>query len=89
MQHLPKINLSKQSAEDIRLGRKIIISADVLQMDENTELDYPGFNGLKSAQSEQQIRLYEQNVFIALAQLQIDSSTVEITCYLQPKRLFC
>ncbi|MFK5893387.1 MAG: tRNA pseudouridine(55) synthase TruB [Pseudomonadota bacterium] len=88
--HLPRINLSKQSADDIRLGRKITIFVDSAVTKGNARLDYLTMDKLKINQSEEQlIRLYEQELFIGLAQLQIDSSPDEIIYLLQPKRLFC
>ncbi|MFK5986684.1 MAG: tRNA pseudouridine(55) synthase TruB [Pseudomonadota bacterium] len=75
LQHLPEITLTEQQSEDIRLGRKVIINYKYL----SKQLE----------NSEQQIRLYENNTFLGLAQLEIKKLDQQQAYYLQPKRLFC
>lgn len=77
LQHLPKINLSKQSAGDIRLGRKIVI--------DNKEIN----NFAITKINEQQIRMYEQDRFLGLAEIEVESEQTNGNYFLQPKRLFC
>jgi tRNA pseudouridine55 synthase len=79
LRHLPKINLNAQQAEDIRMGRKICI--------DNLELDSFDFTADKL--KEQQVRIYEQDSFLGLAQLLVQSEQEKLNCFLQPKRLFC
>jgi tRNA pseudouridine55 synthase len=90
LQHLAKINLSQQSADDIRLGRKITVNVEAKLTDGSAELDCLTIDDIENNQAgQQQVRLYEQNVFLGLAQLQIDSSSDKTSYLLQPKRLFC
>jgi len=79
LQHLPRINLNTQQAEDIRMGRKITV--DNLVLDKIDVAD--------SKLIEQQIRIYEEDSFLGLAQLLVSSEQEKSDYFLQPKRLFC
>jgi len=82
LQHLPKTNINKQQTEDIRMGRKIKVDKIELA---NIDLSGLSDKGIY----EQQIRMYNENNFLGLAQLSIQNEQEKLTCFLHPKRLFC
>jgi tRNA pseudouridine55 synthase len=73
LQHLLAIHLSKEQADNIRFGRQIKLNSE----------------SYKATSNKQQVRIYEANNFLGIAELITGLLPDDEFILLQPKRLFC